>query len=81
MRWQPMGTAPRDGSWVRGRNAEGREATIQFRNALAGIRGAEGLGSWFEGNPEPEGHWVRNACFYPTGWKPIAINKPADSPK
>lgn len=56
--------APTDGTWLHGRNDDGRETIMQSRR----IHPAVDLQKWFEGEPEQDGDWQRNKCFYPVAW-------------
>ena len=67
MSWQPMDGAPLDGTWVRGRDKDGREARIQSRVTHPA---APDLRHWAEGEEVREGHWTRSKCFYPVEWRP-----------
>jgi len=65
--WQNIETAPRDGTWIVGRDADGREAVIQTRKFH---KFAPPM--WFEGDPAKQGHWEQHKCFYPTEWRAMA---------
>ena len=65
--WQDISTAPKDGTWIIGRDKDGREARIQSRAThpmLPDVR------HWGEGETVIEGNWERSKCFYPVEWRP-----------
>lgn len=64
--WQPLGSAPRDGTWIDGKNKAGEIACIQARR----IHPKVDTLAWFVGDPEQQGHWQVSKCFYPTEWRP-----------
>lgn len=61
--WLSMDLAPLDGSWIEGRNEEGEAAKIQSRELIPGFA------VWCRGEPEKQGHWIKNDAFYPVEWR------------
>lgn len=65
--WMPIETAPTDGTWIIGRNADGVEARIQSRQIHPKV---PELRHWAVGDEAKEGSWLVSKCFYPVEWRP-----------
>ena len=63
--WRSMESAPLDGTWIEGQDEAGRTAVIQSRRLHPKID----LQKWFVGEPERQGNWEVNRCFYPIRWR------------
>jgi len=62
-----METAPLDGTWILGRDKDGRKARIQSRVTHPSI---PDIRHWGEGEVEKAGSWEKSKCFYPVEWRP-----------
>jgi hypothetical protein len=71
-RWQPIETAPKDGTLIRGRNANGEEATIHSKQTHSAV---PDMRHWAVGAETKEGHWLVSKCFYPVEWMPLTPTK------
>lgn len=83
MDWQPIETAPRDGTWIQARiPGHGSDNVIAWVGGLLNDKGEERGGWGYMEDGEPPDDWTDGVCWEtnedglpstnPTHWKPLS---------
>lgn len=77
--WQPISTAPRDGTWILGCNNRGNQAVIIWKEHACEATGLYRPG-WIHPFTQGEISPFFNSAFsYATHWQPLPAPPPQDS--
>lgn len=67
MNWKAMDSAPKDGTVITGKDADGNEAEIEYRPVHPKTPTVR---TWFvAGGGEKQGNWIVSKTFRPVAWR------------